>query len=96
MRFSSSSNRIWNASVSAGTVTSFIPLLSAYIGYSGKYGAITITSLSFTAIAFRDAITAAAAPQVSSRLFELIFMPYRSFRSSAMASLARLSPPAGV
>ena len=50
MRFSSSSNRIWNASVSAGTVTSFIPLLSAYIGYSGKYGAITITSLSFTAI----------------------------------------------
>ena len=62
---SSSSNLIWNFSVSADTTTNFAPAAVANTLYSGKNGAIAITSSSgFETSAFRVIVNEAAAPHV--------------------------------
>ena len=54
----------WNVTGSAGTSTQAAPEVSIQTRYSGKYGAITMTSSPSLTIALNVMLSDAAAPQV--------------------------------
>ena len=64
MAASTAAVSIWKVSWSARTSTQVAPAVSIHTRYSGKYGAITMTSSPGLTIAWKEIEMAAAAPQV--------------------------------
>ena len=91
-RDSSAARSIWKLSVSAGTMTNLLPEDSMKGLYSGKKGAMAMTSLSSQARAVSAAMSAGAAPQVKKRFAGLICLPKRSVRFLATAARMLSSP----
>ena len=91
-RLSSAGRSIWKLVVSAGTMTNLLPEDSMKGLYSGKKGAMAMTSLSSQARAVSAVMSAGAAPQVKKRLAGRMTLPKRSVRFFATASRMLSSP----
>ena len=96
MAASTAATSIWKVLESAGTSTQVAPTVSIHTRYSGKYGAMTMTSSPGQATALRVQDTDAAAPTVMKTSAAPYDVPKRRFSESATAWRTAGRPGAGV
>ena len=96
MAAATASTSIWKVCGSAGTSTQVAPAVSIHTRYSGKYGAMTMTSSPGQATAWSAHETDAAAPTVMKMSAMPYDVPKRRLSESATAWRASGTPGAGV